>query len=251
MRDALTEPLRLEDAFPGEDWTHWKSLGDDYQLKKKMCSDRAVMPGVLGELIDELCSPDFLIWLEEITGIKGLIPDPYLTGGGLHLSTVGGMLTPHTDFHLYERLGLFRQVNVLVYLSSDYAPGFGGELGLWERGGKVEPVEIVEPEIGTLVAFKTDDKSVHGFVQPCRFNRKSVALYYYTAQDAREFSGDYTTHWFDDRENSRAGRPVIWRARTMLYRLALQISRAFSLAAHLLNPRQGLGWWRWRQDNSS
>jgi hypothetical protein len=37
-------------------------------------------------------------FLEELTGIEKLIPDPHFTGGGLHQIVGGGSLDVHADF---------------------------------------------------------------------------------------------------------------------------------------------------------
>ena len=49
-------------------------------------------------VIDELSSKKFLSWLENLTGISGLISDPDLDGGGLHMIEKGGFLNVHVDF---------------------------------------------------------------------------------------------------------------------------------------------------------
>ena len=46
-------------------------------------------------LIHHLNSAPFLEFLETLTGIEGLIPDPYLAGGGLHKIPRGGKLGIH------------------------------------------------------------------------------------------------------------------------------------------------------------
>jgi hypothetical protein len=46
--------------------------------------------GLTRNLLSELNGRAFLGFLEEMTGIGGLISDPYLVGGGLHLTKAGG-----------------------------------------------------------------------------------------------------------------------------------------------------------------
>lgn len=67
-----------------------------------------------------LNSRPFLAFLEELTGIKGLIPDPYFIGGGLHEVGNGGHLSIHADFNYHKPLNLERRLNVLVYLNRDW-----------------------------------------------------------------------------------------------------------------------------------
>lgn len=234
----------LAEHFPDPDWDGWNDLGTEYERNKFVCNDRRRFPAPIRDAIDDLQSPEFLRQLEAITGIDKLIPDPYLTGGGMHLSTGGGILAPHTDFHIYERLDLYRRINVLVYLNPDWRPGDGGSLRLWDSHRRDGREEVsIDPVADRMVIFRTDDRSVHGFTDPIRdgCRRRSIALYYYTSSESRRFSGDSTTHW---REHTR--RTIHDLPREVLFRILLQISRAFSLLAHLANPRQGRTWWRAR-----
>lgn len=195
------------------------------------------MPERLKQVFHELSSPSFLDQLERVTGIKGLIPDPYLEGGGLHLSLGGGQLAPHTDFHVYEKLGLFRRLNLIVYLSENWKDGDGGELEL-SVPGDLSPMAIVEPIGGRAVIFETTDTSVHGFRNLVRegTRRPSLAVYYYTSYETESFSGDQTTHWRDHGVVSWRKRP-----RFLAYKVLMKISRFFSIVAHVANPNQGLG----------
>ena len=55
-----------------------------------------------------------------------------------HSSGPGGVLKPHSDFHNYERLGLFRRLNVLVYLNADWTADDGGSLQMWGDAAATE-----------------------------------------------------------------------------------------------------------------
>lgn len=238
----LAGPELAEKHFPQPDWAGWRPLGDTYQVKKYTCDDIARIPGPFAQLIQELSEPAFLRALEKVTGIPKLLPDPYLVGGGLHLSGPGGILAPHTDFHIYDAMDLYRRVNVLVYLNEDWDESFGGCL---EVGDLSKDGALVVPGWGRVMIFTTDDKSVHGFPKPIVEGRwrRSVALYYYTALEAPGFSGDASTHWREHGRQSGAARKL----RFGLFKFFMQTSRAFSLLAHLSNPNQGRGWWKNRQ----
>jgi hypothetical protein len=226
----------LSQNFPPAQWSNWVSLGDRYQHNKYICSDVSVYPPVFSQLISELSGPKFLQQLEQVTSIKGLIPDPYLEGGGLHLSLSGGILAPHTDFHVYRRLGLYRRLNLILYLNQDWQHGDGGELELTRHGQNSE-ARIVEPLMNRAILFQTDDDSVHGFTTAVRegTSRRSIAVYYYTSLETEHFSGDQTTHW---REHGSLG--FMKNVRLVIYKILLKISRIFSIVAHIINPNQGL-----------
>jgi len=228
--DFLTpEGQELVAAFPGPDWPHWSGFGDVYQRGKRVCRDVSVMPRALADLIAECGQPAFLKLLEAITGETKLLTDPYLDGGGLHCSGPGGVLAPHTDFHLYERLSLFRRLNLLVYLNPGWGPDDGGDLEFY-RKGETSPALSVAPVLGRAIIFKTDDSTVHGFTRPVAEGkeRRSVALYYYKSQEGAEFGGDTRTYWqFHARMSG---------ARLALYNSLIFLSRAVSKAAHMINP---------------
>lgn len=219
-------------AYPDPDWTGWIQFHDSYQFGKRVCNDITRFPVTLREITLEACQPRFLQFVEQLTGINNLIPDPYLSGGGLHSSGAGGILAPHTDFHVYDRLRLYRRVNVIIYLNTEWTERDGGALELSQKGATAPSVSII-PCYGRMVVFNTDDQSIHGFTKPIAQGkrRNSIALYYYTSQEADAFSGDRTTHW-----QMHGAQGGLHAARIGAYKALLLVSRAFSKLAHLLNP---------------
>lgn len=224
LTDAGRQALR---DFPSPEWPTWKAFADHHQKGKHVCPDVSAMPRAFADLIHQCGEPRFLAFLEAVTGIRGLLTDPYLDGGGLHASGPGGVLTPHTDFHLYPRLNLYRALNLLIYLNDDWTEADGGCLGLY-RKGESAPAATILPAFGRAVLFRTDDHSVHGFTTPVAAGkwRKSVALYYYTARDGAAFAGDTSTHW----------KAIVPGMRGRLFDGLIFTSRAFSKLAHLVDP---------------
>jgi len=129
-------------------------------------------------------SQPMLEFLEGLTTIRGLIPDPYFVGGGFHETGRGGKLGIHADFRINEQLHLHRRLNVIIYLNDDWKPEWGGALELWDREMKVKVREVM-PVFNRCVVFNTDADSFHGHPDPLRtpegVMRRSIALYYYTA----------------------------------------------------------------------
>jgi hypothetical protein len=222
--------------FPAPDWAGWHRYeGSEYQPEKMICDEIEQIPEEFAALIRQMCEPAFLRELERITGIAKLIPDPYLNGGGLHSSGPGGVLKPHSDFHNYERLGLFRRLNALVYLNADWTAGDGGSLQMFGDASATRLVRSVVPSFGTCVIFQTDFDSVHGFTEPVKGPRyrNSIALYYYTAAEAGHYSGDTSTYW---RQHEK--RSGIAGLRTRAYRSLLFCARAIAYVAHRVNPNR-------------
>ena len=126
----------------------------------------------------------FIRVLENISGIKGLIPDPYFRGGGFHEISNGGHLSVHADFNHHLSMNLERRINLLIYLNEGWEDEFGGQLELWSNDMS-ECITSVVPLFNRAVMFNTTSFSNHGNPNPVNHpngqTRKSIALYYYTA----------------------------------------------------------------------
>jgi hypothetical protein len=163
-------------------WTQYKHQNEN----KLGMAKRAMFPPRLGEIADELNSPQFVSWLSQLTGIPGLVSDDLLEGGGLHQSSRGGFLNVHTDFsHHHYRKQWRRRVNLILYLNPGWDEQWGGAIELWDREMR-RCVVRYPPFLNHALIFNTDERSLHGFPEPlqCPENasRKSLALYYYTVE---------------------------------------------------------------------
>lgn len=145
-----------------------------------------------------LNSQPFLEFLTFLTGIKGLIPDPYFEGGGAHQILPGGLLKIHADFNKNKITNLDRRLNVLVYLNKDWDEAWGGHFELWDRDMKTSVKKIL-PVFNRMALFTTTDFSYHGHPDALKCpegrSRKSLALYYYTnGRPAEEINSGLEEH---------------------------------------------------------
>ena len=106
------------------DWDHIKNSTGT--LRKRSCGTPGKFPPATKELISCCNSVEFLRVLEAITGERGLIPDPYFLGGGMHSSTNGGFLGMHIDFNWHKHMRVYRRLNLLIYLNSKWDEDWGG-----------------------------------------------------------------------------------------------------------------------------
>lgn len=168
--------------FPAKDSEYWKRLGHENVAHKLACGSRKVMGPTCREIVDTLNGPEFVAQLAEMAGIKGLIADPKLHGGGMHMILPGGRLEIHADFNWHKKLRAIRRLNLLLFLNASWSTNWGGDLELWARD-RSACVVSVPPRLGTMVVFNTDDDSYHGHPHPLACPetraRKSIALYYY------------------------------------------------------------------------
>lgn len=152
------------------------------RLKSSYIPER--LPPYTRQLFYALNSRPVLAFLEELTGIKGLIPDPYFAGGGVHMVANGGHLDIHADFNHHAALNLERRVNLLIYLNKDWKEEYGGSFEVW-NDGMTEKLESYVPLFNRMCIFSTSSESWHGNPEPVNHPdgepRMSIALYYYTA----------------------------------------------------------------------
>ena len=114
----------------------------------------------------------FVGFIENLTGIKGLIPDPYFAGAGFHQVNQGGHLDIHTDFNFHSAMGLERRINVLIYLNKDWREEYGGCFEIWDQKMSRCCRRIV-PAFNTCVIFNTSSISFHGNPVPVNHPRAS------------------------------------------------------------------------------
>ena len=185
--DDLLDPAMLRQVaaeYPSlEGFSHFDR--DQERLKYQFVPEN-IPSALTRNLLAELNSVAFVTFLEKMTGIDGLIPDPHFTGGGLHLTKRGGHLGVHADFNLHGELKLERRLNLIVYLNDDWDDSYGGHLELWDTEMKACEVKVA-PHIGRAVVFSTTLDSYHGHPDPLTCppdrDRRSIATYYYTAFD--------------------------------------------------------------------
>jgi hypothetical protein len=162
-----------------------------------------------------------LQFLEGLTGIQGLLPDPYFEGGGFHEISRGGLLGVHADFRINKKLSVQRRLNLLIYLNPTWKDEWNGQLELWSRDMK-ECVVKVAPLMNRCVVFSTEADTWHGHPDPLELpdgmTRRSMALYYYTASEAvYEETPDLSTVYMARPNDSKSIKAEAWRFRREEY----------------------------------
>jgi Rps23 Pro-64 3,4-dihydroxylase Tpa1-like proline 4-hydroxylase len=179
--DVLREVI---ENFPSSE--NRKYFDRDQERLKFQYQPHEVSSGPGRNLFAELNSQAFLGFLEELTGLSRLLPDPYFEGGGLHETKRGGHLGVHADFNGHDRLKVERKLNLLIYLNQDWDDTYGGQLELWDLEMK-SCVVRVKPVFGRAVIFNTALDSFHGHPDPLECpperSRRSIATYYYEAPE--------------------------------------------------------------------
>jgi len=168
--------------FPSHASAH--AAYDRAQERGKFEFNPELLSAPLRSLFYSFNSLPFILFLENMTGIKGLIPDPYFAGAGFHEVVEGGHLDVHADFNYHVALNLERRLNVLIYLNRDWHEDYGGCFEIWEPSMRSCVIRVL-PLFNRCVIFSTSPTSYHGnpdpVHHPLKAPRRSIALYYYTA----------------------------------------------------------------------
>ena len=176
----------IPDADSGLPWDRYAAAG----FEMKLASSREdVLPETVCRALHELNAGQFIRFLETLTGIQHLLPDPHLLGGGVHLVGPGGHLGVHADFNWHPGLQAHRRINLLLYFNEQWDPAWGGDLELWSTDAARREKSIA-PLFNRAVIFNTRSDTFHGHPAPLATPegvwRRSIAMYYYTASRPAE-----------------------------------------------------------------
>jgi len=178
--------------------SNWVHHDDDHQNKFGLRSSLAL--GEKGaQLASILHSPGFLYFLSEVTGIWGLLPDPYLQGAGYSVMPIGAKFDVHIDRKTDYVTGLRRRLALIVYLNEDWKPEYGGQLELWNKQGTQCEV-VIQPGFNTTALFEVADGNYHGNPNPIACppgrTRNSFMVYYHTVPSEGQVGTDLLSSVF-------------------------------------------------------
>ncbi|MBR8826884.1 MAG: 2OG-Fe(II) oxygenase [Gomphosphaeria aponina SAG 52.96 = DSM 107014] len=206
------------EEFPQPNSVNWQKF--NAATEKKLASTSELQMGEATRfLLYQLNSSVFIQFLEKLTGIDGLLPDPHFIGGGLHQIVRGGYLKLHADFNRHITLPLDRRLNLLIYLNKDWEEEYGGHFEMWNRD-MTRCEQKVLPIFNRCVIFSTTDFSYHGHPDPLTCpeggTRKSLALYYYSnGRPPEEIGGSHTT-LFRERPGENL-KSEIWKVKAQTF----------------------------------
>lgn len=175
----------LYQEIPTKESEVWFKYNNQIE-NKYVCNHWDRFPKHTYQFFTHVTSTEFTQQLSELTGIFPLVADVGLHGGGWHVHTRGGLLNVHKDYSIHPKLKLERALNLIVYLTPDWHPSWGGGLGLWTEKNE-QPHELihnVDCLFNRALLFDTRKDSWHGLPTPIDCppdaRRTSLAVYYMT-----------------------------------------------------------------------
>ncbi|GEM_PF-387290 len=234
LPDSLLEGVLEE--FHESNRSEWLGLDEGKVSQKKSIAPSVKLMGPkAADLFSIFRTPQFVEFMEELTGIKGLLTDPHMLGGGWHEIQPGGYLELHADFSWNPRIRLYRRLNILLYLNKDWKEEYNGHLELWDDELK-EQTKIL-PTWNRFVVCDVTGRTLHGFPEPIRCpegtTRKSIAFWLYTADIPSEMRTDYAlceTNFLQRKDGVAQPLPSPWARRLLppvIYNV-LNTSKRFS-----------------------
>ena len=202
--DFLPEDIaqKIADSFPKPNLTSFEQPDNAFQknkLGRTQANDFLGVPNYIRHFLTDMNNMVMVDWLEAVTSIQGIIPDPHFQGGALHQILPGGKLAIHADFNMHPKLKLDRRLNVLIYFNRSWEESYGGHLELWDKDMTTCKSRIL-PIFNRCVIFNTTSTSYHGHPNPLTCppdrTRNSIALYYYTnGRPDDEKNAKHSTLW--------------------------------------------------------
>lgn len=178
---------KVASEFPAPTDARWRHYSNN--LEGKFEGGPEMWGAATRIMVDRLGDPAFCRSLGVQFGIDDLTMQTI--GGGYHMIPPGGKLGVHADFNRGDD-GLYRRLNLLIYLNEGWTDADGGHLELWDGDACAKRVL---PVFNRTVIFATSSTSFHGHPEPLPGPRwrKSLAVYYFAPTPAPDYERDHST----------------------------------------------------------
>jgi len=143
---------------------------------------------IVGNATFAFQDPRIVRVVEELTGMRGLIPDARLYAGGISAMVRGDFLNPHIDNSHDSERKLYRRINLLYYVTPDWSLADGGNLHLWDE--KVREAVVLQSRFNCLVLMETNRTSWHSVNRVRGAARRCCVSNYYFSEASPDGS-DY------------------------------------------------------------
>ena len=205
--DFLPRSLAEEilSSFPADTDPVWDQHGSRFIVEggiaqKRELSHKPSFPRGVKIAYDQfLFSSEFKRFLSDLTGQDLYVDVEFHDGprsGGLNAADPGSALLRHIDFNYSSMLGMYRSINVIIYLNKDWSIDDGGNLELWDAE-LLGPPEVIIAKFNRCLIFETNSKTYHGYgaVTSDRA-RSSLNLYFYAPECPRDVdTNPHRTIW--------------------------------------------------------
>jgi Rps23 Pro-64 3,4-dihydroxylase Tpa1-like proline 4-hydroxylase len=196
---------RIHAAFPSADRMR---LMDTFRERKYTSKNFGEFDPVLADITFAIQDPRVISVVERITGIEQQIPDPSLYAGGLSAMGRGHFLGPHIDNSHDGSRRYYRTLNLLYYVTPDWALENGGNLELWNRD--VRQHTTIVSRFNRLAIMETNPWSWHSVSEVTVDRLRCCVSNYYFSPRSPTGSEYFNVTAFSARPEQRLRRALAW-----------------------------------------
>lgn len=199
-KKVQTRYFFLDDLLPDNISNHinkcflgsMKSWREINSLREKKLTTKQLQdfPELIKNITFALQSKKVIEIIQKITLMNNLIGDEKLYAGGLSMMRKGDFLNPHYDNSHDSDRKLFRRLNLLYYVTPDWAIKDGGNLELWDR--EVKEKITITSTFNRLVVMETNQYSWHSVSKVIKENYRCCVSNYYFSNNSP--TGNYYFH---------------------------------------------------------
>ena len=132
---------------------------ESFREKKRTSARLSEFETILSDITYAIQDQRVVNLVSEICGIEKIKPDPNLYAGGLSMMFPGDFLNPHIDNSHDGERSKYRRLNLLYYVSPNWALENGGNFELW-NDDLTKPETIIAHQ-NRLVVMETNKYSWH------------------------------------------------------------------------------------------
>jgi len=168
-------------AFPSADEM---AIHRSLRENKRIAAQMDLYDPILEEIVYAFQDRRIVDIVEDITGLKEMVPDDKLYAGGISLMATGNFLNPHLDNSHDNDRENYRVLNLLYYVTPDWNEENGGNLELWDKGVKKKQ-RIIFSKFNRLVLMITNKTSYHSVSKVVSEGKRCcVSNYYFSSKPA-------------------------------------------------------------------
>lgn len=195
LDDLLPVELAKEiyDGFPSpSEMITYKSLREN----KRIAAQLDLYSPILEEIVFAFQDDRIVKIIEQITGLKEMIPDENLYAGGISLMAKGNFLNPHLDNSHDNDRANYRVLNLLYYVTPDWDIKNGGNLELWDNGMNSKQ-RIIHSKFNRLILMITNKSSFHSVSKVMSDGKRCcISNYYFSPTPAENSNYFHVTSFY-------------------------------------------------------
>jgi Rps23 Pro-64 3,4-dihydroxylase Tpa1-like proline 4-hydroxylase len=211
--DLLPEAVALE-IYKGYPTAEEMSIHKSLRENKRIAAQMDLYNPLLEEIVFAFQDERVVKIVEEITGLREMIPDEHLYAGGISLMAKGNFLNPHLDNSHDNDRENYRVLNLLYYVTPNWDIANGGNLELWDNG-MTKTQRVIHSKFNRLALMITNKTSIHSVSKVIADGKRCcVSNYYFSAKPAEANEYFHVTSFYGRPE--QPVRNILLRADALL-----------------------------------